>query len=291
MPLISMKEMLKDAQKNNYAIGSFNAINLDMARGVIAAAEAENSPVIICHAEVHFKYTPLEKIAPILINEAEKADVPVAVLLDHGKSFSSILKAMDLGFNAIMFDGSRLSFEENIDKTREIVKIARSLDVSVEAELGHVSRPEGGGAEDDEEAAKYEHEGLHTIPAEASEFVNKTGVDCLAVAFGTAHGLYQSEPELDFARLEQLKNATEVPLVMHGGSGLSPKEFKKSINNGICKVNYYTGMAFKATNVIKEKLNQSEENVYYHDLMCWGIEAFKEDVRETLKLFGSNNQA
>ncbi len=290
MPLISMKKMLKDAQKRNYAIGSFNAINLDMVRGIIEAAEEENSPVIICHAEVHFQYTPLGKIAPILINEAQDADVPVAVLLDHGKTFSSIMKAMQLGFNGIMFDGSRLSLAENIEKTAEIVKIAHELDVSVEAELGHVSRPEGGGAEDDEDAAKEEHERLHTKPGQVSEFVEKTGVDCLAVAFGTAHGIYLSEPQLDFDRLAQLKEATDVPLVMHGGSGLSEEEFQKSIDKGICKVNYYTGMAFKATNDIKEKLNQTQENVYYHDMMMWSIESFKKDVRESLRRFDSNDK-
>lgn len=291
MPLISMKEMLKDAQERNYAVGSFNAINLDMVRGVIAAAEAENSPVIICHAEVHFKYTPLEKIAPILINEAQNADVPVAVLLDHGKTFSAMIRAMHMGFNGIMFDGSRLSFDENVEKTAEIVKIAHELDVSVEAELGHVSRPEGGGAEDDDDAAKEEHEELHTKPEEVSEFVDRTGVDCLAVAFGTAHGIYLSEPQLDFDRLTQLREATDVPLVMHGGSGLSEEEFEESIDRGICKVNYYTGMAFKATNDIKEKLNQTKDNVYYHDLMVWSIESFKEDVSEALRRFGSNGKA
>ncbi len=290
MPLTPLKEMLGDAKKHNYAIGCFNAINLEMIRGIINAAEIEKAPVILCHAEMHFEYTPLETLAPILVREARAARVPVAILLDHGKSFSAILKAIHLGFNAVMFDGSRLPFEENIEKTRQIVKIANALGVTVEAELGHVARPEGGGAEDEGDAS-YEDKSLHTDPAQAREFAEKTGVDTLAIAFGTAHGLYLSEPELDLIRLAELEQATGLPLVMHGGSGLSNKDFQSSIKLGISKINYYTGMAHLVSSVIKEKLYRTEENVYYHDLMMWSIEAITENIRKVIKVFKSNNRA
>jgi len=289
MPLTSMKTMLDDARQNRYAVGCFNAINLEMARGIVEAAEKEGAPVILCHAELHFRYTPLEQIAPVLTRAAENASVPVAVLLDHGKGFSSIIRAMHLGFNAVMFDGSRLPFAENMERTAEVVKVARELGVTVEAELGHVARPLGGGAEDEGDA-EYEHEELHTKPEEAREFVEATGVAALAVAFGTAHGVYMSEPRLDFDRLTELQEAAGVPLVMHGGSGLSEQDFKKSIEKGICKINYYTGMSHEVARVIKHRLNDTSGNTYYHDVMMWSIEAFRDHVRKVLKVFGSSGR-
>lgn len=291
MPLIPMKEILKDANEKKYAVGCYNAINLDMIRGVIEAAEEEGSPVILCHAEVHFKFTPLEKIAYIMVNEAKNAKVPVSILLDHGKSFSAVVKAMHLGFNAVMYDGSSLNYEENIAKTREIVKIANELGVCVEAELGHVVRPKSGGAEGDEDDSVIDDTSLYTNPSEAVDFVERTGVDALAIAFGTAHGVYLKKPKLDLQRLCDINKSVKVPLVMHGGSGLEPVDFRNSIENGISKINYYTGMALEAANQIREKLMSADEKVFYHNIMMWSIEAFKEDVQKTMRLFGSSNKA
>ncbi|MDD3841058.1 MAG: class II fructose-bisphosphate aldolase [Clostridia bacterium] len=291
MALVSMKQMLADAKKNKYAVGCFNAINLEMARGVIQAAEQENSPVILCHAEVHFKYVPLDKIAPILINEAKNAKVPVAVLLDHGKSFSAVIKAMNLGFNAVMYDGSKYDFKQNVENTGEIVKIAGELGVDVEAELGYVVRPKSGGAEGDDDDSIIDDTSLYTKPEEACEFVEKTGVDALAIAFGTAHGVYLKTPQLDFERLKKISKAVDVPLVMHGGSGLTSQDFKKAIECGISKINYYTGMAYNASEAIREKFSQSSDKVYYHNIMMWSMDAFKDDVRKVIRLFGSTNKA
>jgi fructose-bisphosphate aldolase class II len=291
MSLVSMKEILRDARKKRYAVGCYNAINLEMIRGVIGAAEEERSPVILCHAEVHFKYTPIEKIAPILVREAENAKVPVAILLDHGKSFDAVVKAMKLGFNAIMYDGSNLGYEENIKNTKEIVKIARAMGVSVEAELGHVTRPRSGGAEGEEDDSVIDDTSLYTEPEQAKEFVERTDVDALAVAFGTAHGVYLKTPRLDLQRLDMISKKVDVPLVMHGGSGLSEEDFKGSIQSGISKINYYTGMAVNCAERLKEELLTADGKAFYHNLMMTAINTFYEDARKTIRLFGSNGKA
>ena len=291
MAIVSMSHILRDAVDKKYAVGCYNAINLDMIRGVIEAAEEEKSPVILCHAEVHFKFTPLEKIAPILIYEASRASVPIALLLDHGKSFDAIVKAMKLGFNAVMYDGSSLEYEENLSNTCEIVKIARAMGVEVEAELGHVTRPRSGGAEGDEDDSIINDTSLYTQPEQARAFVEATGADALAVAFGTAHGVYLNKPMLDLERLKEIGGKVGVPLVMHGGSGLTEKDFKDSISSGISKINYYTGMAVHAADKLKEELNANEATHFYHNLMMTCISAFREDVQATMRMFGSSGKA
>lgn len=294
MSIVSMKEILKNAEKNKYAVGCYNALNLEMARGVIQAAEEEKSPVIICHAEVHFKFTPLDEIAPVMVNEAAKAKVPVAILLDHGRSFSAVVKAMYLGFNSVMFDASELEYEENVRRTTDIVRIAKELGVSVEAELGHVTRPKGGGSggeEEEEDLEAMDDENNYTDPNQAKDFIERTGIDALAPAFGTAHGMYQKHPKLDFERLAAIKRNSCVPLVMHGGSGLSHEDFKKAIKNGISKINYYTGMSLNTADKIKQSLVNSSDKVGYHYIIKWSVEAIKEDVKETMRLFGSSGKA
>lgn len=291
MPLVAMPEILKDAEKGKYAVGCYNVINLDMVRGVVEAAEEEKSPVILCHAEMHFKFTPLDMIVPIMVYAAERARVPVALLLDHGKSFDSIVQAMKLGFNAIMYDGSSLSYEENASNTREIVRIANALGASVEAELGHVTRPKSGGAEGDEDDSIINDTSLYTDPLQAQRFVEETGAHALAVAIGTAHGLYLKTPKLDLERLKEISKKVDVPLVMHGGSGLMAEDFKNSISNGISKINYYTGMALNAADRIREELNKTDEKVFYHNLMMSTIGVFREDVQKTMKMFGSSSRA
>lgn len=291
MSLIPMKEMLADATRGKYAVGCYNAINLEMIRGVIEAAEQEKSPVVLCHAEIHFKFTPLEKIAHIMVQEAKNARVPVSILLDHGKSFSALIKAMHLGFNAVMFDGSELSYEENVAQTKRIVEIAHVLDVCVEAELGHVTRPKSGGAEGEEDDSIVDDTSLYTDPMQAGIFIEQTQADALAVAYGTAHGLYLKKPVLDFDRLLQIRKNIDVPLVMHGGSGLSAQDFQKSIECGIQKINYYTGVAKKVAMDLKCKLISTEGDSFYHDLMMLSIQSIREDVAGTMRLFGSSGHA
>ncbi len=275
MSLVTLKELMKDAQKNNYAVGAYNVINWDMIRGIILAAEQERSPVIISLAETHCSFVPIDIIAEIMLKEAKLAKVPVAVHLDHGVDFSLLIHAMKLGFSSVMFDGAHLSFEGNVHQTREIVKIAKALNISVEAELGILSNNDN-----------------YTDPLKAKEFIEKTEIDALAIAFGTAHGLYLDKPLLDFTRLQQIKNMTNMPLVMHGGSGLENEEYSKSIDFGINKINYYSYMAYTTANIVRDKLKASYniEKIYYHDISQWTISEIKDHVATTMGIFGSSKK-
>ena len=290
MPIIPMQEMLRDARQKGYAVGCFNSIDLQMARGVIEAAEAEGAPVILCHAEVHFKYTPLEKAAQILLSEAKSAKVPVAVLLDHGKSFETAVKAMYAGFQAVMIDGSQFPFAENVRLTAELVKVAHALGVAVEGELGRVARPKSGGAEGEEDDAIIRDTSLYTDPEMAAEFVAQTKIDALACSFGTVHGVYLEKPALDFDRLSRIAELTGLPIVMHGGSGLTQQDFSEAIRHGVCKINYYTNMALATAESIKVKL-LSQERAFYHDICTWSIEAIRADVSAAIRMFGSSGRA
>lgn len=291
MSKVPMSEMLQDASHRGYAVPCFNTISLDMVRGIIEAAEEEKSPVILCHAEIHFKYTLLEQIAPIMVEAMNKAKVPVSILLDHGKSFSAVTNAMHLGFNAIMFDGSEYGYEENVQKTSEVVKIAKTLGVSVEGELGYVTRPKSGGAEGQDDDSIIDDTSLYTDPEHAREFVERTGIDALAAAFGTVHGVYLKKPVLDLNRLEQISKTAGVPIVMHGGSGLSDEDFKQTIDKGVAKINYYTGMALKVVDRTKERFAQSEEKTFYHEFMMNVIQDFKDDAQQIMRGFRSQNKA
>jgi len=284
MPIVSMSEILADAKAGKYAVGSFNSIDLAMARGVIRAAEDEKAPVILCHAEVHFKYTPLDSIMPILLEEANKAKVPVALLLDHGKDFNTIVKAINLGMNAIMFDGSELDYDDNVTQTKEIVKVAHALGATVEGEIGRVVRPVDGGADGFDDVSLVDDTSLYTDPDQAADFVQKTGVDALACAFGTVHGVYRKEPKLDFPRLKLISEKTGIPVVMHGGSGLSKEDVHMAISNGVTKINYYTNLALYVGNEIKRQVNETEEP-FYHNIGVWAEQAVYEDARETIRIF------
>lgn len=257
-----------------------------MIRGVIAAAEMENSPVILQFAEAHKNYVPLEVIAPIMVDFAKNARVPVVVHLDHAESFDAILQAMHLGFSSVMIDASKMAYEDNITTTKEIVKIAHALNVSVEAELGTMNR-EGGGPSDFYDTL----ENTFTDPKIAKDFIDKTGIDALAVAFGTVHGVYTKQPNLDFKRLAEIHSETDLPLVMHGGSGLSDFEYQESIRNGICKINYYSTLAYNVANSVKKRLNEETNQIFISDVSLWVIDLIKEDVREKLRVFNSAGKA
>lgn len=293
MSLVTLSELMKDAEEKKYAVGAYNVMNLDMIRGILAAAEDEKSPVILSFAEVHIPYIPLEYIAPIMLEAARNARVPVAVHLDHGQDFDVILRAMKYGFSSVMFDGAHLPLEENIKKTQEITKIAKALGVSVEAELGTILRPEGGGDEDYIEE-EYDEDEIYTKPEHARIFLENTEIDALAVAFGTAHGVYTREPVLDFNRLREIKTITNMPLVMHGGSGLDDKSYVKSIDSGIRKLNYYSTMAYEVANEVLTKLSfnaKRNKKSYYHDISMWAIEAIRKDISRTMRIFGSSGKA
>lgn len=286
MTVVNMKNLLNNASVEKYGIGAFNVTDLDMVRGVIAAAEMENSPVILQFAEVHKNYAPLEVLAPIMVDAARNTKVPVVVHLDHAETFDTILQAMHLGFSSVMIDASKMAYEDNIATTREIVKIAHALNVSVEAELGTMNR-EGGETNDFYDTL----ESTFTDPKIAKDFVTKTGIDALAVAFGTVHGVYTKKPHLDFKRLAEINNEVDVPLVMHGGSGLSDFEYQEAIRNGVRKINYYSTLAYNVANSVKEKLNKETKQIFISDVSLWVIDLIKEDVSSKMRVFQSSGKA
>lgn len=283
--LITMKAILELAEAKNIAIGAFNITSLEGIQAVLQASEELNQPVILQFAPVHEAIITMTVIGPIMLLLAERSSVPVAVHLDHGDDLSVLKKALDMGFTSVMYDGSALSFEENAANTRIVVEMAGIYGASVEAEIGAMGRQEFSSIGEGEEGEATE--GCYTDPEQAERFVKTTGVDALACSFGTVHGLYLTEPKLDFDRISQIKSRIGLPIVMHGGSGVSDQDFRKCINNGVRKINYYTYLAKAGGMHVKEKAMESEGYVYYHDVTLWGIDAMKKDVLHTIKVFSN----
>lgn len=288
--LVTMKELLQEADRNNYAVGAFNCATLENIRAVIRAAEKTNSPVILEYAEAHKSFISIDEIGPIMVDYAKKAKVPVAVHLDHGQSYDLFVKAIKHGFTSVMIDASGFAFEENVAKTKEIVKLAHSVGVTVEAELGHVFNSTIGAGEGSSADGADDYEDLdqiYTNPEDAKKFVEETGVDCLAVAFGTVHGVYLKEPKLDLDRVKRVKEAVKIPLVMHGGSGVSEEDYWLAIENGIRKVNYYTYANKAAGAKVQEYVNSlSNEDVALFDhISTLAIDALSENVEQAMNMF------
>lgn len=288
--LVSLKELMKDACEKGYAVGAFNATSLESLIAIIEAAEETGHGVVINHAEVHSSIIPLEEIAPIMVEKAKKAKVPICCNLDHGSSLESCVKAIQLGFTSVMLDASDADYEENVRDTALICRLAHSVGVTVEAELGHIFSSDIGIAEGvvQETLDSFDsEEDVFTDPDVAKDFVERTGVDALAIAFGTAHGIYQVKPTLDLDRIKRISDKTSIPLVMHGGSGLTKEEFQTAIKNGVRKINYYTYMTLAGGRAVKEALDKVEAggNVFYHDITRIGIEAMKEDIINAIRIF------
>ncbi|VBB04938.1 ketose-bisphosphate aldolase class-ii [Lucifera butyrica] len=280
--LVTLNDVLIDAQKNKYAVGLFNTVNLEMAKGVLAAAEETRSPVIIGTAEVLLPYAGLEDLSYFLVPMAKKAKVPVVLHFDHGLTPELIIKSMSLGFRSIMYDCSVNTLEENITKCREMAKIAKIFGASIEAELGHV------GAAGSDAAEADGHDSIYTDPLQAKEFVESTNVDALAVAIGTAHGAYKSKPQLDLKRLKEIASTINTPLVLHGGSGLSDEDFKNCINNGIAKVNIFTDINCAAA---KAAADGYKKGCGMTDLMGNIIDEIKEATMKKMNIFGCVRKA
>jgi len=278
--LVNLSDVLGHAYRYGYAVGAFNVINLEFLNGILEAAERQRSPVVVQIAEVHFKYVDIEEITPAIRHMAERASVPVVISLDHGESVGTIVRAIRCGFTAVMFDGSKLPFEENVEQTKLVVQIAHSVGVSVEAELGRV-----GGSEGAEGGVAREE--FFTDPDQAGEFVRRTGVDALAVAIGNVHGFYKGEPKLDFERLRAIRDSTGVPLVLHGGSGIPDDDFRRAIQLGIAKINYFTEMSRKAVQRVKEVLERDSRIVGLQDLMLEAKDAIRKEVEDRIQVFGS----
>ncbi len=277
--LVNLNEVLKKAQKGKYAVGLFNTTDTDMLQAVIEAAEESNSPVILGTAEVLLPYGELKLIAPSVIAAAKRAKVPVVAHYDHGLTFDRCIEALKLGFSSIMFDGSAKPYEQNIAETREMVKIAHAFGATVEGEIGHVG-----------EAAKEDNllTDMYTTPEEAKAYLEATSVDALAVAIGSAHGVYKKKPMLNIERLKEISSAVKVPLVLHGGSGLSDDDFKNTIRNGIAKVNIFTDLCLAGERAMKDG---EEKKLGYLEIRNLKVDYIKEAVKHKMALFGSVNKA
>lgn len=279
--LVNMRELLKDAQDGNYAVGSFSVANMEMVLGVLKAAKELNAPVILQIAEVRLKQSPLEIIGPLMVAAAEAAETPVAVHFDHGKTEEKIQQALDLGFTSVMFDGSHLPLKENIEMTKKIIAMAQEYDAAVEAEIGCV-----GGSEDGSEDIAINC----TKPEDAVLFEKETGVDALAIAIGNAHGNYKSTPKLRFDILEQCEKNTELPLVLHGGTGITPEDFVRCSHTGIKKINIATATFDNVEKTVRECYNENAIKGYY-DLQAAEVQGAYENAKRHILIFGTDNKA
>ena len=283
MSLITLKQGLDMAEKNNTALGMFNIISLEYAEAVVRAAERVNQPVILGFPEAFFKFHDVAEMGPMLVRFAERSSVPCVVHIDHGVDFDLLMQAIKYGFTSIMFDGSSLPHDENIRQTAEITRIAHSFGVSVEGEIGYLGFEAGA---DEDPNAKTSLDRVNaddlTSPVDARDFVEKTKVDALAIAIGNMHGHYRGEPRLDFERLEAIKKITPAALVLHGGSGISDPDFVKAIRKGIRKVNIYTAMNDYALEYLR---NHLDDGLSWIELACKQRDAIEEQVVDFVKLF------
>ena len=283
MELITTKQILKQAQEGNYAIGAFNVENMEMVMAVISAAEEMNAPVIMQTTPSTVKYAGLDYFLANAKVAASNAKVPVVMHLDHGSSFELAAQALRAGYTSIMIDGSHNDFESNIEISKAVVDMCKPSGVAVEAELGKV-----GGKEDDLDGGDGD---LYTDPLEAKEFVERTGVDSLAIAIGTAHGMYKGEPKLDLERLSEIGKVVSVPLVLHGGSGISDWKVQEAIKRGICKVNYATELRIAYTHGVNTYLKENPDTIDPKKYNKAGIDEVKKFVMEKIQICGCQNKA
>ncbi|MEJ6951152.1 class II fructose-1,6-bisphosphate aldolase [Natronospora cellulosivora (SeqCode)] len=284
MNLVPMSEILNKANSEGYAVGGFNINNMEFLQGIIWAAEEMKSPLILQTSEGALRYIGMDYVIAMVEAATKNTSVPVALHVDHGSTFDSIMQCIRSGFSSVMIDGSHHPFEENIALTKKVVEAAHAVGVSVEAELGKL-----GGVEDD--VSVDAKDATFTDPAEAEEFVERTGVDALAVAIGTAHGVYAGDPELDFERLQTIKEKIKIPVVLHGASGVPEEDVKKAVSLGVNKVNVNTDFQQAYHAKVKEILD-NDPGVYDPRKFCGpGRDAIKAKVIEKIKFLGSNDKA
>ncbi|MEG2746394.1 MAG: class II fructose-bisphosphate aldolase [Gordonibacter sp.] len=276
--LASMRTVLDWAEERGCAAAAFDTPNLELLLAAIAAAEARDEPVIIQHAQLHESETSIDVIGPIMVMRAEAASVPVCVMLDHGEDLDYVRRALDLGFSAVMIDGSQLPYEENAALTISAVELAHDYGADIEAELGFTTGHEG------LEHADDDRENVYTDPDDAARFVADTGIDALAASVGTVHGFYAAEPQLDFALIAELRGRCGVPLVMHGGSGLSREDTRAAIAAGIRKINYFSYMSNAGVRAV-EALIAEQHPKYFHALANAATEAMQADAEAAMDMF------
>lgn len=276
MALVTTKQLLLDAQKGGYAVGAFNVENMEMVQAVVAAAEELRSPVIMQTTPSTVKYANLNYFYENMKVAAQESSVPVVIHLDHGNSFELAMQAYRTGYTSIMIDGSHEGFEDNIALTSAVVKACHPGEVPIEAELGKV-----GGKEDDLDGGEGDP---YTNPQEAAEFVERTGIDSLAVAIGTAHGVYKGVPKLDFSRLSEIRKAVSIPLVLHGTSGVPDEDVAECIKRGICKVNYATDLRIAFTKGINQVLKENPDTIDPKKYNAKGREEVRKYVMHKMKI-------
>jgi len=278
--LENMKGILAEATKGGYAVGGFNFASLESGLGAIRASEELGIPFVLEYAPVHEQYVAMEVAAPIMVQLASAAKTPVAMHLDHGGSVEICLKALKMGFKSVMFDGSALSYEENIRQTAFVCKVAHEFGATVEAELGSMPHNFNG------ELGAYTPEDFYTKPDEAARFVAETGVDALAISFGTVHGVYKTTPKLSFDVIDAVRRSTgDLPLVMHGGSGLSETDYHTAISKGIRKINYYTYGALAGGKSVYEIVKEKPTGLQFHDVAVAATQAICDDVKRVMRIF------
>jgi len=273
--LVNLGEILKAAAEEGRAVGAFNTPTLEALNGVLDAAERLHVPVIIAHAELHESVAPLAKIGPVMVAAAKAAKVPVCVHLDHCETLDYMARALEIGFTGAMYDGSTLPYEQNLANTKKAVALAKPYGCGVEAELGAMPSREGGGAVAGP---------VYTDPDEAAAFCRESGIDALAPSFGTAHGIYKAKPMLDLERVRVIAEKTGLPLVMHGGSGVSPEDYRTGIRNGLRKINYYSYMARAGADAARALLAQ-EGVTFYHDVAFAAQQAMEADAEKAMRVF------
>lgn len=283
MPIVDLRDMLADAYRHRYAVGAFDFVSLDMLEGILAGAERVSAPIILSVAESHFRHFDPELALAAAVCAARRAPIPVAIHLDHGSGPASARRAIAWGCNGVMVDGSHLPFVENVALTREVVELAHACGVPVEGELGYVAGAEG------EDAELHPGQSILTSPADAEAFVARTGVDFLAVAIGTVHGRYRGTPQLDFDRLAEIDRRLRMPLVLHGGSGLAPEDYRRLAERGIAKVNLYTALADAAAASIRAQVAEGVDS--FTGLHAGVREAVAAEVARAITWLGSAGRA
>lgn len=282
MPLVTMKEVLSESIKKKYAVGAFDTMDHAFTEAILGAAEAKGTPIILMTVEGLFNAPHFERFFKYMVNRCEASSIPVALHLDHGATFEGVMKGIRYGCTSVMLDGSSLPFDENIQLTKKVCDVAHACGISVEGEIGHVAGHEGNMLDGNiADASAY------TKVEEAVRFVNETGVDALAVAIGTVHGVYKGTPKLDYDRLYEIRQAVPTPLVMHGGSGLSPEAFKMAIAKGINKVNFFTGMSLGASQAAIKTIEERSGKLFFGDIVNAGIKRATEIVSEHIEIFGT----
>lgn len=283
--LVTLKEILQIAENRKIAVGAFNAANLESLQANVAAAEELKVPMILQFAQCHEEWIPLKLIGPLMVDFAKKASVPICVHLDHGETLDYLQQALEIGFTGIMYDGSTLPYGENLANTQEAVRMAVDYGAGVEAELGSMGRRESGagdgsGAEDETK--------IYTDPEQARDFVEQTGIDALACSFGTTHGIYLKQPKLDFDVVRRVRELTgNIPVVMHGGSGVSSEDFHRAIEAGVRKINYFTYMDKAGGNATAQYLGSLKEGepIFFSSVIEAAREGMKENVKAAMKVF------